>query len=128
MAKEPAGLRRWRLAHRKKSGAKRSVRMARRTMHRKKAGMTIPIAVIGGMVPLGAGMYGQIRDGNGIDGVGKLITKDLLGYNQWNGRFEMAGLRRGLFPILAGIAVHKIASATGINRTLAAAGVPFIRI
>jgi hypothetical protein len=127
MAKEPAGLRRWRLAHKKKS--KKGVTMARgnRTSKRsyRKKGITIPIGIVAGLAPGAMGVW-QRRDNmaNALDFIANAYT----GVSPQSGKFNAGSLRFGLLPLVAGFAVHKIAGMVGINRALAGAGVPYIRI
>jgi hypothetical protein len=45
-----------------------------------------------------------------------------------NGQFDFNLLKINMSPIVAGMLVHKLASKIGINKTLAAAKVPFLRV
>lgn len=53
-------------------------------------------------------------------------------YTGWTGNparsWEPAYLKYGLAPLVAGVVLHKVAGKVGINRMLATAGVPFVRI
>lgn len=53
-------------------------------------------------------------------------------YTGWTGNparsWEPAYLKYGLYPLIAGMVLHKAAGKFGVNRMLASAGVPFVRI
>jgi hypothetical protein len=102
--------------------------MARARARHRRAEMTLPLAVVGGCLPLGVRAYNGFR-GNGIVGLSDGITSGLTGYSVFSKRFEMAALSEGLLPILAGILVHKfVGGKLGVNRALGAAKVPLFRI
>lgn len=89
--------------------------------------MTIPVAALAGFVPLTLNVINGAKTG-GLNGAGFELTRGLTGYNWQAGRWEWQAMFRGLAPIVAGIAVHKIAGKLGVNRALGRAGVPFLRI
>jgi hypothetical protein len=98
------------------------------TKRRRKAGMTLPVAVIAGFTPLlGQALYGY-KTGRGLEGIGHYTLASLTGFDSSNGSFSMARMNNGLFPILGGLLVHKLAGKLGVNRALANAHIPFIRI
>jgi hypothetical protein len=84
------------------------------------------VAVVGGFIPLVAKAAGDVQAG-GIRGLQNTVPA-LIGYSPANRRFTGAYLSQGLYPIMIGFAIHKIASMFGVNRALASARVPFIRI
>ncbi len=99
-----------------------------RAKHRSKAGFTLPLAVVGGFAPLAVHAVDDYRVG-GLPHVGRGLSARLTGYRVDTGQFEWQWLKQGLIPIAAGLLVHKfIGGKLGINRALAGAGIPFIRI
>lgn len=88
--------------------------------------MTIPIAPLAGIMAMPAtslvasdltsGQYGRIP--------ASMAT--IAGFN--NGVFSIDVLKNNMIPLLTGMLVHKGANILGVNRTLAAAKVPLIRI
>jgi hypothetical protein len=95
--------------------------------HHRKAGMTLPLAVLAGFAPLGIAALDGYKY-NGVNGVAKRVTMGLTGYNIEDRRWYMTEMAKVAGPILAGIVVHKLAGRLGINRALGSAGVPFLRI
>jgi len=101
--------------------------MAKKTKSRR-AEMTLPLAVIGGMIPLGIRAYNGYK-ANGVVGMGDGVTSGLTGYSVFSKKFEWAAMSEGLLPILAGILVHKfVGGKLGVNRALANARVPLLRV
>lgn len=99
-------------------------RTKRKRTYRRKT--KIPVAVIGGMIPLVATALSDFQSG-GIQGLRNTVTA-IVPYSPANRSFTTARLHLGLYPMLAGFIVHKLASMFGVNRALASAGVPLIRI
>lgn len=104
--------------------------MARsRASHRRRGGhrkFTLPVAAVAGFIPLASDVYYNFK-ASGANGAFTWLKYDLLGIDG-NGRFNAAGLSRGLFPILGGFMIHGLASRFGINRAIGRMGIPFIRI
>jgi hypothetical protein len=50
------------------------------------------------------------------------------GYNPQGGMWDYRYLKSGLFPVIGGLMIHKLASKLGVNRAMSNAGIPFIRI
>ena len=92
--------------------------------------MTIPVAVLAGFVPLGVGVYGAVRRGMAGDtaGMTQELTIRTTGFNTDTKSFHWPAFWGTYGPILAGLVVHKAASRLGVNRALAKAGVPFLRV
>jgi hypothetical protein len=95
--------------------------------------MTLPLAVVAGFVPLAYTTYKHFQWSGmgGEEGAADVFVRSLTGFspNKAYGRtWEFKRLNWGLMPILAGMLVHKIAGRVGINRAIAGAGIPFIRI
>ena len=117
-----------------KTISKRKVkRKLAKKKNRRKSQMTIPLAIV---APLAAGIGPSvasiIADPSPENVAGTLNHLALIytGYNAIDGVFDMGALAKGLFPLIAGGLVHKFVGGAplNINRMLAAAKVPFIRI
>jgi len=102
--------------------------MARKKGHRKRPQMTMPLAVVAGFVPPGMIMYRESQGGRGLEGGALAASRIFLGYDSINARWDFSQLQYGFGPILMGFGIHKVAQMVGINRALAAARIPFIRI
>ena len=91
--------------------------------------MTIPIAPVMGL----ASMFGRtiplVMRGD-TDGAMKQAVYDTIGFNMWNNSFDGAKMVANMTPLIAGLLIHKFVggSPLNLNRTLARARVPFIRI
>lgn len=97
---------------------------SRRNYTHKKKQMTIPLAVVAGFVPYGMTLWKHRSDGN----FGNYAAADLTGYDPVTQHWSFQYFKRGGLLILGGFAVHMIAEKIGVNRSLARAGIPFIRI
>jgi len=102
------------------------VRYVKRARH-KAAGMTLPLAVVAGFIPLAMSGLAGFKEG-GVEGLGHQLAMGTTGYDHREHKFRGGALVNGLGPILLGIMVHKFAGKMGINRAIAGAGVPFVRI
>lgn len=105
-------------------------RMAVRNFRRAKKKFTIPLAIVAGFIPLGSDIWTAAHSGTPRD-IPNTIVNDITGINMVDPqhmRWQWDGLKRGTLPILGGFLIHKLAGSVGLNRTLARAGVPFIRI
>lgn len=89
--------------------------------------MTIPLAIVGGIVP-GLAYTWQGWQSSGFTGAMNNLSGAYTGYNPTTHTWSINTMRWGTFPLLGGIFVHKIASALGVNKAIARAGIPFIRI
>ena len=110
------------MASRKAIARRRSY--SRPRVHRKQK-FTLPLAVVAGFVPLAVGVWNRRSSATAI---GQYVQGALTGIDPATGSFNLALLRGGTLPIVGGFAVHKIASMLGINRAIARAGIPVIRI
>jgi hypothetical protein len=88
---------------------------------------------VAGFIP-GAGNLWAHR-GEGLEGIGAAASRIYLGYASTNrfGYNDTLGfhpylLKYGTMPLLAGFAVHWLANKIGMNRAIARAGIPFVRI
>jgi len=94
-----------------------------RRVVRSKAKMTIPLSVVAGFVPLAVGVWNRRSSGTAV---ADYLQSSFTGVT--NGQFNFANLKTGLLPIVLGFTVHKMAGAFGINKAIARARIPFIRI
>lgn len=110
--------------------------MAHKKKHFKRGGFTLPVAAVAGFIPLG---IGTVQHGmwNGWTGQGDTgldyLTRSLTGYSPnsqgFGGKFNLRNMEAGLVPIVVGLAAHKFVGGTlGVNRLLARARIPIIRI
>lgn len=99
-----------------------------KTRRRKAASMTVPVAVIAGFAPFAMHLAQGYKDA-GLKGVANNAVLDTTGYYPLENRFDMKWpIAKFYGPVLAGLLVHKLAGKLGVNRTLARAGVPFLRV
>ena len=112
---------------------RRSVRRtARKKRRRRKRGMTIPLAPVAGLAyGIAGGPYPPLESllRGDIQATLLRFAERYTGINKF-GQFEPAKLSMGVLPLIAGVLVHKFVggSPLNLNRTLAAAGVPFLRL
>ena len=108
---------------------KRSVRRTARRKRRRKRGMTIPLAVVGGLAAGLAEPAQKLLEGD-FEYALALLSRNYTGFRPGTGTWEPAYLRNGMLPLVAGLLVHKFVggSPLNLNKTLAASGIPFIRI
>jgi len=110
--------------------ATKAIAKRRRTFSKKRGysprKMTLPLAVLMGFVPLvGLGISTVKTQGwQGLSG----LSSALIPFDTGTGRWTTANLKYGAFPIIAGLLTHKLAGMLGVNRALAAARVPFLRV
>lgn len=101
--------------------------MAKSKTRRKKRGFTLPLAVAAPIAYVGynTALYAMNQSPEvALDKLGYWMT----GYSVKSADFNWNRMKGGSFPILGGIVVHKIASMLGVNRAIAQAGIPIIRI
>lgn len=91
--------------------------------------MTIPLAPILGLAGGMIKPINMIRTGHVEEGIDTLMAH-YTGYSGRAGRFDVNWLMQGLMPLVIGGLVHKFVGGAplNLNRMLAQAGVPFIRI
>ena len=101
--------------------------MAKKKARRHSKGFTLPLAVVLGFVPIALHARDDLSTG-GVASLGDGMIRRLTGFGSiGSGKtWEPKYLWQGLFPILGGIMVHKLAGKLGVNRALS--GIPFIRI
>lgn len=99
-----------------------------RRRSRGKGKFTIPMAVIGGLVPAGADILSAWKVGGAEAALGH-VSLVSTGYDPADGQWKPSFAMQKLYgPLFIGFMVHKIAGRLGINRALGKAGVPFVRI
>lgn len=100
--------------------------------HRSRNKFTLPLAVIAGLAsPVGRSVWHATHFGiTGSEGGIAEFSRTMIGFNPYATpmTWEPWRMKYGLLPVLAGIAVHKLANMVGVNRMLARSGIPFIRI
>lgn len=100
--------------------------MARRKRNHSKRKFTLPLAVVGGFMPLITGIWA--RKDFGFAQIGQFILSSQTGFD-WDGGFHPASLKYGLVPELGGFLVHwLVGGKLGVNRMLGKAGIPIVRI
>jgi len=99
--------------------------MAKKKKFHKKKAFTLPLAAVAGFAPLAVN---TLNTPGGLEPKAWMMTQALTGFDTRSQKFWWPNLYKGTIPIMAGLAVHKLASMVGINRMLASAGIPIIRI
>jgi hypothetical protein len=67
--------------------------------------------------------------GGGLSNAAREAGKMVLGVDFWNKQFNLGWMMTGLFPIIAGGVIHRfVGGRLGVNRALARAGIPVIRL
>lgn len=96
--------------------------------HRSKAGTTVPLAMIAGLAPAVMHLLDAYRMG-GLPAVPQHLSMITTGYDPADGKWKPAMAVQYLWgPLAIGMVVHKLAGKLGINRALAAAGIPIVRL
>lgn len=108
---------------------KRRTTMARRKRRSRRRGFTLPMAPIAGMIPMVIRPIQALMEGN-TDLALKTFAFDTIGYDIPNKKWDVARMLSNILPLIAGAAVHKYVGGAplNVNRMLAQAGVPIIRI
>lgn len=102
-----------------------------RKHHRRHNGFTLPLLPIAGFIPTVIGAVASVRN-NWPGGLGEYLTRAFTGYSPYNidgQRWHFDAILHTWGPIVIGILGHKIIGGKlGVNRVLANAGIPFIRL
>lgn len=102
----------------------RYVRRARRRSNR----FTLPLAPIAGLAVGIMPAIEPLKQGN-YDGAFRQLQYRYTPYDPWAKKFSVNGMMTGALPLVLGVLVHRfIGGKLGVNRALAQAGVPLIRI
>jgi hypothetical protein len=108
-------------------GRRRRSIAVRRFGHRAKH-MTLPLAIVGGFVPMGADLLSAFKVG-GIEAALGHVSLCTTGYDPADGIWKpMFAVKKLYGPLLLGALVHKAANRLGINRMLSSMGIPLIRV
>jgi hypothetical protein len=89
--------------------------------------MTLPLAVIAGLAPGIATTAVTVKNSGWQMGT-RILGMSYTGFDYQTGQFSLNSMKTGLLPLAVGTIVHKAAGMLGINRAIAAAGIPLIRI
>lgn len=102
--------------------------MARRGKGKRRSngGFKLPLAVVAGFAPLASSVYDSRSDG--FSGMSNALVRGLTGWDYQGQSWDMGNLNKGLWPILLGFLIHKLASVFGVNRALGRARIPLVRI
>lgn len=112
-----------------KNPRKRRVKRTARRRRRRSRSITIPIAPVAGLAaglaaPVQAAMTGNMEQ------AADLLVAKYTGYSMRENRWNFNYLKEGMVPLILGLVVHKFVGGPplNLNRVLARANVPFIRI
>ena len=87
---------------------------------------TVPLGVVAGFVPPVVDLWG--KKGNPM-AFGNELLRITTGIDYWEANWDWTRMKWGLLPVIGGVLIHKfVGGKLGVNRMLAQAGVPFIRI
>jgi len=91
---------------------------------------TISVAILAGLASpvVRTVSHGMEHGITGPEGAVDELTRTMTGFSPYTGKFEGWRMKYGLLPVVAGVMVHKIAGMLGLNRAIARAGIPLIRI
>lgn len=96
--------------------------------HHRKAGLTVPLAVIGGLVPMATDIMAAYKAGGAQCAV-EHVSMCTTGYDPSDGKVKLGFAMQKLYgPLFLGMMVHKLAGRLGVNRMLSGAGVPLLRV
>jgi hypothetical protein len=99
-----------------------------RRVGRRAKRMTLPLAIVGGFVPMGVDIVSAYKVG-GVEAALGHVSLCTTGYDPSDGKFKpMFAVQKLYGPLLLGAIVHKAANRLGINRMLSSMGVPLIRV
>lgn len=101
--------------------------MAKAVARHRRAQMTIPLAVVGGFVPLAVRGYNGFQ-ANGIMGGVDGIASGVTGYSVFDKKWHPEVMMEYMAPVAAGFLVHAIANRLGVNRLLGRYRIPLVRI
>lgn len=116
------------MASRRRSLVRRRAVQYVRVARRKAAGATVPVAVLAGFGPLVRDVIVGYRS-SGLSGAQHYLVGGITGYDSNTGKFNVPWtLTHFWLPVGAGVLAHKAAGWLGVNRALARAGVPILRV
>ncbi len=108
---------------------RRGSTMARRkgVAKRRSGGFKLPIAIVAGFMP-GLTNLNSAYQAGGWNLMSDTASRQYIGFSPSTGRWNFDQFRHGTFPIILGVAVHKLAGFIGVNRALGRMGIPIIRL
>jgi hypothetical protein len=112
----------------------RTRHVAAKKRRHSRGGFTLPLAVVAGFAPaaMDAWNVGKIRKdqpGGRVGGMLHMVALDFAAYNTDTNSMDTNHLGTGWGAVVLGIAAHKFLGGTlGVNRMLARAKIPVIRI
>jgi len=95
---------------------------------RKKNGFSIPIVIVGPIAYNIAQRIDEINRDVSWAEVMDRLQYSYTGYSTVHKNFKWDRLSQGALPLAVGALVHKLAGRFGVNRALASAGIPVLRI
>jgi len=117
-----------------KKGGGRVVVKRRRSSHNTHRGRSVarktvvPVGIIAGMLP-GVARSFKVFQSSGAEAGANEFMAVFSGYDVATRTWSLDNARFGLFPLFAGLALHKIVGGMfGINRLLAQSKIPLLRI
>jgi len=111
-----------------KTNGKRSTSVAKKKGFRRSKKTTLPIGLLAGLAP-GATRVLATFQASGPQVAANEALAIYSGYDPTTQSFSMGNLSFGLMPLLIGWGLHKfVGGGLGINRALAQARVPLIRL
>jgi hypothetical protein len=102
--------------------------MAKSKKKHGKTPFSVSLAVIGGLAVYGSNIYYLGARNEGLAGATRIAVAGLTGYDTYDKKWHMNHLSMGMVPIALGVVAHRVASMLGVNRMIARAGIPFVRI
>lgn len=102
--------------------------MAKKKKTRRRAKTTIPITIAGPVIAELAGEpFARLRSGD-VSGAMNRVVADYTGYDIRGKVWRAEYLKGGAAPVVIGAIAHKVANRLGVNRVIARAGIPLLRI
>jgi hypothetical protein len=114
-----------------KAIARRRPRYFARRTHSRAKHMTVSLAILGGLAPTAAFAIEGFKVGGDQGGIVEAmhrVTMRLTGWEWKGGGWSAGEMAKGWTPLLIGALAHKAANRFGINRMIARAGIPLVRI
>ena len=112
-----------------KAPRKAKRKMTRRKKTRRSRSITIPLAPVVGLIPMVSGAAESLIYGDTKTAI-KRLSWDTLGYSLTTHKWDARKCGANITPLIIGLLLHKFVggSPLNLNRTLARAKIPFIRI
>lgn len=96
---------------------------------RRRPQATVPLTIASSMLFVGGNTYQDYKN-HGLKTSLEMLAGNMTGFRAAPGQplWDFERLKYGFLPLTAGAGMHKIASKLGINRILARAGFPLLRV